>query len=70
MESINYKGFVFQFNLYYQPEEKSTLYYSGCGEFFEITKIKLNGIDAEELLESQREEFENAIIQELRLRNQ
>lgn len=70
MATILYKGFEFTFKLNYQPEEKSTLYYAGCGEFFEITNIKLNGIDAEVLLENQRKEFENAIIQELRFRNQ
>jgi len=56
--SVEYKGFTFEYDLYYQPEERQTMEYPGCGEEFEISNITLNGIDAEELLENQIEEFE------------
>lgn len=67
--SVEYKGFKFEYELYYQPEERQTMEYPGCGEEFEITSITLNGIDAEELLENQREEFEDYIINELKSYN-
>ena len=66
IHTINYKGFNFDYNLYYQPEEKADLEYGGCGEDFEITNITLNGIDAEELLEDQLEEFYDFVIKELK----
>jgi len=59
---INYKGFNFDFDLDYQPEEKQELEYPGCSEEFQIYNITLNGINADELLESQRDEFEEAVI--------
>ena len=63
---VVYKGFKFEYNLYYQPEERQTHDHQGCGEEFEITEITLNGIDAFELLEDQIEEFEEYIINELK----
>ena len=59
---INYKGFEFEYNYYYQPKERQTHDYPGCDEYFEITNITLNEIDASELLESQIEEFEQEVI--------
>ena len=67
--SVEYKGFTFEYDLYYQPEERQTHEYPGCGEEFEISNITLNGIDAEELLENQIEEFEQFIIKELKSYN-
>ena len=61
-EATTYKGFEFEFNLNYQPEEYST----NTGEDFEITDITLNGLDATELLENQIEEFDEHIIKELK----
>jgi hypothetical protein len=66
MNTINYKGFDFQYKLDYQPAERQTLEYSGCGEEFEIYNITLNGVDASELLENQIEEFEEFIINKLK----
>ena len=66
IHTVNYKGFEFEYNLNYQPEEKADLEYGGCGEDFEITNITLNGIDAEELLEDQIEEFFDFVIKDLK----
>jgi hypothetical protein len=68
-EIITYKGFEFEYNYYYQPEERQTHDYPGCDEEFEITNITLNGIDASELLESQIEEFEQEVIDNITNRN-
>tara|TARA_R110000782_G_scaffold113080_1_gene203046 strand:+ start:561 stop:782 length:222 start_codon:yes stop_codon:yes gene_type:complete len=65
-ETVSYKGFEFEYNLYYQPEEKQTYDYPGCHEEFEITQITLNGIDAEDLLEDQIEEFFDYVIANLK----
>jgi hypothetical protein len=65
-ESVEYKGFKFEYDLYYQPQENQTRDYPGCSEEFEITGITLNGVDASELLEGQIEEFEEYIINELK----
>ena len=66
IHTVTYKGFTFEYDLYHQPEEKADLEYGGCGEDFEISNITLNGIDAEELLEDQIEEFDAFVIQELK----
>jgi hypothetical protein len=66
MKTVHYKGFDFEYELDYQPEELQTLEYPGCAEYYEITKITLNGIDAYELLENQIEEIEEFIINDLK----
>ncbi len=68
-ERITYKGFEFEYNYYHQPEERQTHDYPGCGEEFEIYNITLNGIDASWLLESQIEEFEQEVIDNLKNRD-
>lgn len=68
-ERITYKGFEFEYSCYHQPEERQTHDYPGCGEYFEITNITLNGIDASELLEGQIEEFETEVIDNLKNRD-
>jgi hypothetical protein len=65
-ERITYKGFEFEYNYYHEPEERQTHDYPGYGEYFEITNITLNGIDASELLEGQIEEFEEEVIENLK----
>ena len=67
-ETINFRGFEFEYNFYYQPEERQTLEYHGCGEEFEITNITLNGIDASWLLENCISEFEKEVIDNLKSR--
>ena len=67
--TVNYKGFEFEYILNYQPDENQTNDYPGCGEDFEITEITLNGVDASELLEGQIEEFVDFIINELKSYN-
>lgn len=64
--SINFKGFDFDFVYDYSPAERQTHDYPGCGEEFEIYNITLNGIDASWLLESQIEEFEQEVIENLK----
>jgi hypothetical protein len=66
MNTINYKGFQFEYEVDYQPAERQTLEYPGCDEYYEIYNITLNGIDASELLENQIEEFEEFIINKLK----
>jgi len=66
MEVINYKGFEFNYQYNYQPAEKQTHEDPGCDEDFEIFNITLNGIDASELLEGQIEEFEEAVINDIK----
>ena len=65
-ERINFRGFDFEFNFSYQPEEKQTLEYGGCSEEFEIYDITLNGIDASLLLEDCIEDIEQEIIKKLK----
>lgn len=62
-DTVNYKGFEFEYDLYYDAEE------THCAESFEITGITLNGVDASELLEDQIDEFEQFIINELKIYN-
>lgn len=67
--SIEYKGFVFEFNYTYSPEERQTHDHPGYPEEFEIYNITLNGIDASWLLENQIEDFEDAVIDNLKSYN-
>ena len=66
MNTVEYKGFTFEYKLYYQPAERQSLEYSGCAEEFEITNVTLNGIDATELLADQWDIFEEFIIDNLK----
>lgn len=66
MNTVDYKGFTFEYKLYYQPAERQTHDYPGCAEEFEISNVTLNGIDASELLEGQLDEFEEFIINKLK----
>jgi len=65
-ETVTYKGFEFEYNLYYEAEEKQTFEHQGCGEFFEISEITLDGKCAMELLDSQIDEFDEFVIKELK----
>ena len=65
-KTISYKGFEFKYNLSYMAAEKQTFDYEGNEEEFEITEITLNGIDAEDLLYEQLEEFYNYVIANLK----
>ena len=60
--TIEYKGFDFEYRLYYQPEERQTLEDPGCPEYYEVTNITLMGKCAYELLEDQLDEFEEYVI--------
>lgn len=61
-DTINYKGIDIDFNYNYSPEEKQTWDYAGCGEEWEIYNPTINGQDADELLESQWDEFIDSVI--------
>ena len=60
--SINYLGFNFNFEYNYSAGRPATLEDPEEYEEFEIYNITLNGINAEELLERHREDFEEAVI--------
>lgn len=60
--SINFRGFEFDFIYTYSPGRRATWQDPEEYEEWEIFAIKLNGIDADELLESYIEEFEQAVI--------
>ena len=60
--SINFRGFEFDFKYNYSPGQRATLEDPEEYEEWEIYDIKLNDIDADELLESYIEEFEQAVI--------
>ena len=70
MEYLIYRGVELEIEFDYQPEEKQTWDYPGCGESFEITSIKINDIDVMELLEEQIESIEEALVEELKGRFQ
>ena len=53
-DTIIYKGFEFEYDVTYYPDEKETNFYARI----EVENITLNGIDASELLETQLDEFE------------
>lgn len=71
-EIVSFKGFDFECDVYHQPAEEEVRYYSdgsgypGCAEEWEFTNITLNRINAEELLENIREQFEEEAIKQLR----
>jgi hypothetical protein len=50
----------------YEPEERQTYEYPGSPAMFEIYNVTLNGINADELLESQRDEFEEEAIEHIK----
>jgi len=62
---INYKGFEFECDVDYQPEERETYEYPGCVAEWQFYNITLNGIDATELLDLQIEDFEEEAIKQL-----
>jgi len=64
--SINYKGFDFDFEYNHYKGLPATHDDPEECEEFEIYNITLNGIDAEELLESTITEFEDEVIQQLK----
>ena len=64
--SINYLGFDFDFEYNYSAGRPATWEDPEEYEEWEIYNITLNGIDAEELLERHREDFEEAVIDNLK----
>ena len=63
--TINYKGFEFNFEYNYEPYEQQTYEYPGSPAEWEIYNITLNGIDAEDLIEDMREDFEQEVVEYL-----
>jgi hypothetical protein len=61
-DRINYKGIDIDFEYTYSPEERQTYDYPGCSEEWEIYNLKINGQDADELLESQFDEFFDFVV--------
>ncbi len=60
--TINYKGFLFDFEYNYSAGTIGTWEYPEEYPEWEIYNITLNGINAEELIEDMREDFEQEII--------
>jgi len=65
MATIYFRGFDFECEYDYSPEEKRTYDYPGYPETWEFFNITLNGIDASELLEHCFEDFEEQAIKQL-----
>jgi len=64
-KTIYFKGFDFEVDYNYQPYEAQTYEYPGSPAYYEFYNIKLNGIDASELLEHCIEDFEDEAIKQL-----
>jgi len=65
MATINFRGFDFECEYDYSPEERQTYDYPGYPETWDFFKITLNGIDAEDLLSDCFEDFEEQAIKQL-----
>ena len=63
--TINYKGFDFDFEYNYSAGARAT--WKDPEEYpeWEIYNITLNGIDAEDLIEDMREDFEQEVVEYL-----
>lgn len=64
--SIKYKGFDFEYNLFYLPSERPSFNSDGCDEEIEITNITLNGISVYDLLGDEIFDLEKFIIYDLK----
>ena len=64
--SINFRGFEFDFKYNYTPGRAQTWEDPEEYEEWEIYDIKLNGIDADDLLDAYIEEFEQVAIDNLK----
>lgn len=64
--TAHYKNFDFDFCYNYIPGRKATWEDPEEYEEFEIYNVTLNGIDADFLLDSQRDEFEEEVIRQLK----
>jgi len=63
--TINYKGFEFNFEYNFSAGSKATWEDPEEYDEWEIYNITLNGIDAEDLIEDMREDFEEAVVNHL-----
>jgi len=64
--TINFRGFEFDVQYNYEPAERQTHDYPGYPEQFEFWEIKLNNIDAMDLLMDCFEEFEEEAIEQIK----
>ena len=64
--SINYLGFDFDFDYNYSKGIAATWEEPEEYEEYEIYNITLNGIDASDLLDRQIDDFEEAVIENLK----
>lgn len=73
--TINFKGFEFDVEFFYEPAEDAVINYGdgsgypGYPEQYEFSEIKLNGKDATDLLEHCIEEFEEEAIEQIKKQN-
>jgi hypothetical protein len=64
--TINFRGFDFDVQYDYEPEESQTHDYPGYPETFDFWEVKLNNIDAMDLLQDCFEDFEEEAINQLK----
>jgi len=68
--TVNYKGVELEVEFDYQPCEKKVRYYSdgsgypGCPESLDLTSIKIDGVDAWDLLEDQVDQISEQLIED------
>jgi hypothetical protein len=63
--TINYKGFDFDFEYNFSAGARATWEDPEEYDEWEIYNITLNGIDAEDLIEDMREDFEQEVVEYL-----
>jgi len=63
--TISYKGFEFNYEYNFSAGSKATWEDPEEYDEWEIYNITLNGIDAEDLIEDMREDFEQEVIDHL-----
>jgi hypothetical protein len=63
--TINYKGFQFDYEYNFSAGSPATWEDPEEYDEWEIYNITLNGIDAEDLIEDMREDFEQEVIDHL-----
>ena len=64
--TIIFRGFEFDVQYDYEPEEMQTYEYPGNPGIFDFWEVKLNNIDAMDLLQDCFEEFEEEAIEQLK----
>ena len=64
--TINFRGFEFEVQFDYEPMEQQTHDYPGYPEQFNFWEVRLNNVDAIDLLQDCFEEFEEEAINQIK----